>query len=476
MKKRKDVAAFFIVTLLLVTLPLNAQITWYVDDDAANDPGPGDPSVSDPLEDGSTDHPFDAIQEGIDSASNGDTVMAADGTYTGNGNRDLDFSGKAITVSSENGPAGCIIDCEGGTGTHNGFNFQNGEGEDSVVQGFTIQNGFRSVGGGIYVGENTSPTIMDNIIENNFANGFDICGGGICSILGSPVIIGNEIRNNEAAFYGGGICCVGGFPVIEENIIIGNLAWYAGAGIYCHYSSAVISNNHITQNYCNEIWERGGGIGCIYWDDVEISIENNIVNGNAAQYGGGIYIEWIGKDKRQHIPPLVRNNIIINNSGDYGGGVYGYSIDIRNCTIVGNTVSAYGSGGGVHMGGIISNSIIWNNSPDQIDGSPSVNYSDIQGSYPGESNINSDPRFESGPLGDYYLLQPWDEIQTGDRFEPWGVPSDDLEFLYMHPVFSPCVNSGDPGSDMIEGTTCIDGRQDLGRVDMGYHYQPFTFH
>ena len=55
------------------------QTTWYVDDDGAGDLGAGDPLVSDPLEDGSAGHPFDAIQEGIDAAVGGDTVMVLGG-------------------------------------------------------------------------------------------------------------------------------------------------------------------------------------------------------------------------------------------------------------------------------------------------------------------------------------------------------------------------------------------------------------
>jgi len=34
-----------------------------------------------------------------------DTVLVADGTYIGEGNKNLDFGGKAITVTSENGMA-----------------------------------------------------------------------------------------------------------------------------------------------------------------------------------------------------------------------------------------------------------------------------------------------------------------------------------------------------------------------------------
>lgn len=70
----------------LLATAVQAQITWYVDDDAANDPGPGDPTVSDPLEDGTAEHPFDAIQEGIDAANDGDEVLVADGSCADDGN------------------------------------------------------------------------------------------------------------------------------------------------------------------------------------------------------------------------------------------------------------------------------------------------------------------------------------------------------------------------------------------------------
>ena len=65
--------------MVVATVTAQAQTTWYVDDDAPGDPGPGDPAVSDPAEDGSVDHPFDAIQEGIDAAEDDDTVLVQAG-------------------------------------------------------------------------------------------------------------------------------------------------------------------------------------------------------------------------------------------------------------------------------------------------------------------------------------------------------------------------------------------------------------
>ena len=68
----------------------------------------GDDSVGD----GSEENPFATIQKGIDIVLDEGTVWVSDGTYTGEGNRDLDFKGKAITLRSRNGAATTIIDCE----------------------------------------------------------------------------------------------------------------------------------------------------------------------------------------------------------------------------------------------------------------------------------------------------------------------------------------------------------------------------
>ena len=115
-------------------------------------------------------NPGDTIQDAIDSATNGDTVIITPGIYTGDGNRDIDFNGKAITVRSTDPDdtavvEATIIDCEGSdTEPHRGFYFHSGENNACVVAGLTITNGDTENGGGIYC-DNSSPTLINCIFK-----------------------------------------------------------------------------------------------------------------------------------------------------------------------------------------------------------------------------------------------------------------------------------------------------------------------
>jgi hypothetical protein len=201
-----------------------------------------------------TDQP--TIQAGIDAAVNGDTVLVADGTYTGEGNRDIDFLGKAIAVMSENGPESTIVNCQASyENRHRGFIFRGGEDSMSVLQGFTIRNGDVSNGGGIYIA-NSSPMITDNVITYNDAYQPDGLGGGIYCYNSDARIVGNTISNNFG-WQGAGIYCNLGAPVIENNTLSGNYAECVGygGGIYIEYSAAEIIDNSIMEN---EASKEGG--------------------------------------------------------------------------------------------------------------------------------------------------------------------------------------------------------------------------
>ena len=104
------------------------------------------------------------IQSGINTAKNGDTVLVADGIYKGEGNVNIDFKGKQITVKSQNGPESTIIDCERKPDIH-GFIFQNRETNDTVLEGFTIKNSLRS---GISCNRSSATIKKCNIVWNGY--------------------------------------------------------------------------------------------------------------------------------------------------------------------------------------------------------------------------------------------------------------------------------------------------------------------
>lgn len=78
------------------------------------------------------------IQEGIDAASESDTVLVAPGTYAGTGNHSLDFGGTNIVVMSEAGRDSTTIDCEP---DYDGFYLHTGEDTTSYIGGFRILGG-----------------------------------------------------------------------------------------------------------------------------------------------------------------------------------------------------------------------------------------------------------------------------------------------------------------------------------------------
>jgi len=238
------------------------------------------------------------IQAGIDAAEAGDTVLVADGTYTGDGNKNLDFSGKAITVISESNPDYCFIDCEG---VGRGFNFHSGEGESSVVSGFSIMNGYSQYGGGGVQCSFSSPTITNNAIVLNISTN----GGGICCLESSSPVITNNLIAGNAGHQGGGIYCDStSSPIIANNTITKNFVDYQGGGIMSinESSPAVVINTILWGDKQDELIEEIYGHVTVTYSDVQggwegegnIDADPWFINPNEAKYGLRDYSPCIG--------------------------------------------------------------------------------------------------------------------------------------------------------------------------------------
>ncbi|MCK4415238.1 MAG: right-handed parallel beta-helix repeat-containing protein [Candidatus Eisenbacteria sp.] len=174
---------------------------------------------------------YATIQDAIDIAYDGDTVLLADGTFTGEGNRGIDFLGKAITVRSESGdPSLCIIDCDASPGDHSsGVRMTSGEAASSVLEGVTITNSYTADGGALVVTNFSHPTISNCIITGNHSEGR---GGGIYCYASLATFTNCVVASNSAGTMGGGMYC--GFsldPTLTNCTFVDNSA-PTGGGIY----------------------------------------------------------------------------------------------------------------------------------------------------------------------------------------------------------------------------------------------------
>ncbi|MFC1890153.1 nitrous oxide reductase family maturation protein NosD [Thermodesulfobacteriota bacterium] len=385
------------------------------------------------------------IQAGIDAAVDGDLVLVAPGIYVEN----IDFLGKAITLRSEAGSEGTVID---GNQAGSVVSFISGETRNAVINGFTIRNGFGYGGGGVLCWA-SSPAVSNCTITGNDAG--DLNGGGICCVEGaSPVITNCLITDNHSISglfgLGGGICCwvyEGPTPrlTIENCTITGNTAKGSGGGIYCQSTILIVRNCTISGNSVSSYSADGGGICC---DSSMFRIANSMISDNSLNgsytAGGGIFLSFsLG---------LTTNCVVTGNSAggnkSRGGGIFSdYSFTmITNCTISNN--GAEESGGGIFLGSLglwMTNSILWGNcalSGQEIylnTGLPVVTYSDVNGGFLGKGNIDEDPLFAGE--GDFHL-------------------SPD----------SPCVDAGRPRP--IFNDTCFPPSMGTARNDMGAYGGP----
>ena len=300
---------------------------------------------------------YPTIQAAIDDSNDNDVVLVDPGIYTGEGNRDVSFRGKAITVRSmdPNSPeitASTIVDCQSYA---RGFIFQSREQADSILEGLTIINGKAEHGGGILI-SNSSPTISRCTISNcSEVDPRYHVGGGICIFEGDPLITDCTISNNAVFFDGAGIYCEGGSPTVINSTVENNQAgWGDGSGIYYSGSdkpsfinctirgnSAKPVENSGRGVRVNAVGRGGNGGGLCILGGLPTVNRCSIIE-NTAGRGGGLYIH--------DSSPLISHCSIENNSAASSGGLYfgswgwpnTYTFRVEHCRISGNSANTTG--------------------------------------------------------------------------------------------------------------------------------------
>jgi len=392
---RRTRPAALVLALLAGAGASAAQTTWYVDDDAPEDPGKGTPLVSGP-EDGSSLHPFDSLSEAIAAAASGDTILVrpSNPEYTGLHYHEfapIDLSGagaaKALTIQSTNGPAVTVFE---------GLDLEPFDDQilivaDSGETGATVFDGFTLRGAGDVPDSadqgaamslsNASPTIRNCVFESNLA----YIGAAIYMNASSSLVEDCVFSLNVSAHQGGAVYTNNASPVFSRCTFVGNSANFGGAWLTRTVSGGapqvldcVFLGNQSLLGYAGALAKFDAGT---------ITIERTRFLGNSATIeGGGAHISGGGN---------LWDCIFSGNQASTAGGlsiVGSGTCTVTNSTFTSNTNGGVAEGAGVIVG-VLRNCIVWGNTGFEVGPNMTVTYSDILGGYTGVTNLDVDPLF-----------------------------------------------------------------------------------
>jgi hypothetical protein len=405
--------------ILLLALPVTGQVVYVspcgldtnagVESSCFLDEPPFDPNPFGPKRN---------IQPAIDAVAAGGTVLVAAGSYRG----PVDFRGKAVTVEGDGativGTGGTVVICN------------SEEGPDSRLIGFTITGGSAPFGGGMYVGAESSPTVIDCAFNGNAAG---VSGGGMyVGFESHPTVTGCVFSGNTAAEGGGMANASESNPAVSDCAFTGNASTGDGGGMHNDSeSSPAVTGCTFSDNTAG-----GDGGGMANRLESNPLLTNCGFNGNTAGGDGG------GLANQLESNPMLTNCGFNGNTAGGAGGALSNTFEssprLTNCTLVGNV--AHDSGAAIacffESAPILANCVIWGNSsgaaeataPIRADGesAPWITYSFVEGGWTGAGgtgNVSADPRLV-------------------DALGPDGLPGTGDEDLRLA-ANSPCIDAGD---------------------------------
>ena len=341
--------------------------TWYVNAATGDDTNEGT----------SAEQPFKTIQYAIDKSVDGMAIIVADGTYA-----PIRTDNLAITIQSVNGAAATIIDGGYPAATNRCVLAGGLAGQtNSVIRGFTIQNGCTPGSGGNNGAGVAGGTLYDCVVRSNHGGGSG--GGAVYSTMYNCTISENDtlrsgggaynallmncqLVNNSCATNGAGAS--GG--TLINCMVISNRAEQAGGGT----ASATLTNCIVRDNVT---MKSGGGsyngslYGCVVTNNIanqngggilSATVANCFIVGNVAQrWGGGAHgascydceivantatVSGGGASNSKTYRCVLSDNECAVSGEGYGGGAYNGELD--NCIVYGNRAT-HGRGGGVSL-------------------------------------------------------------------------------------------------------------------------------
>jgi hypothetical protein len=352
--------------------------------------------------------PGQSIQTAIDNANNSDEIEVAPGTYP----EAINFNGKAVRLYSSGGPELTTIDA-------NGLNSRvvtcdSGENANTILEGFTITGGNADFGGGMF-NYQSNPTVINCIFSGNTAT---ISGGAMRNYANNSAVTNCTFNGNTASNSGGGMSNYqGSSPTVTSCIFSGNTA-DNGCGMSNVQSRPTVTDCNFSGNTAAI---RGGGM--FNYNTSSPTVTNCTFSGYTADIcGGGMY-------NNTSSPTVINCTFSGNTAIEDGGGMYNENESrpmVTNCTFNGNTAVEHGGGmANSASSPTVTNCILWSNTPGEIYNAsctPTVTYSDVQGGWPGDGNIDADPCFVAA--GNLRLKPDSPCIDAGDTTVMVGISLD----------------------------------------------------
>jgi hypothetical protein len=269
------------------------------------------------------------VQDAVDVAVAGDTVLVTNGTYASGGRAVYGLMtnrvavDRAITVRSVNGPGATILQ---------GARAPTGTNGDGAIRCVYLTNGA-------------------------LLSGFTLTSG-------ATRIAGDMYREQS----GGGVWCEGTNAAISNCVLVGNLAYYRGGGVYGGTlgNCLLLTNQAAVGSRFGEPEGQGGGA-------YSASLTNCFLAGNAASFGGAAYQSTLLNCTVVSNTAAVagggtsdsalRKCGLTNNWGRSGGGVAYGTADA--CTFSANVGSSSGLGAGAYLAALTNCLLVANNCWDQ---------------------------------------------------------------------------------------------------------------
>jgi hypothetical protein len=358
-----------------------------------------------------------SIQEGVDAATFGDTVLVACGTYH-ESDIYLEDSGVAIIGAGEE--TRCVVIDVQDQGR--GFYFDHVSGP-SLLKGLVITNALAPdtmhQGGGILC-DHSALAIENCRIDHCKAGN----GGGIHSSAGSLHLEDCEIQSNIADLWGGGIYASYSTVDMVRCQLDSNSSTSGAGGAYIMATDFTCDSLSVRFNTTEG---NGGGLKITAGEYTVIN--GSLMEGNVGQTGAAIHGQSVTGIT------LVNGTIVDNEAGGEGAALFFQDASVT----VNNTIIAFSSAVGMQWNewGVMEGSCL------DVYGNSGGEMLMTAGEFPWEMDtvdiISIDPRFCDPETGNYGI---YEDSHCSPAYSPCGTLVG-----YFQPGCSCCTLRGDIDGD-----------------------------